>query len=271
MTHSIATIINFCSNDKLFIHHTINQVKKFSSQIIIPYCDHFYDGTPEDQSLISKTIAKHPTVKFIPFQYDPNATKTLWRGWQFILRRLTKTQVWGPQHWICHARLLGTTYLKKNIKYVLFLDADEVPDGKRFKGWLDTKNYQKYNAIKSANYWYFRSPKHQATTFEDSSLLVKRTSLTQAVFMDHDERNATYNSIPHPKKRMVLGLDSKPMIHHYGWAKPKANLLKKVKTWGHSKDRNWTKLIEKEFQNPFSGTDFIYHRRFTTVKPFLHL
>ena len=271
MTHQIATIINYCTNDYPFIHHTINQTKKFSKQIIVPYCDHFYDGTPEDQKLLTKTIRQNPSAKFIKFNYDSNATRTLWRGWQFILRWLTQTHVWGPQYWICHARHLGTKHLNKNIKYVLFLDADEVPDGKRFKAWLDTGQYLKFKAIKPANYWYWRTPRHQATTFEDSPLLAKRSVLKKAVFMDHDERNSTYNSIPQPKKRLQLGLDNKPMIHHYGWAKPKANLLKKVQTWGHTKDRNWTKLIQKEYKKPFSGTDFIYHRQYKTVKPFITL
>jgi len=70
---------------------------------------------------------------------------------------------------------------------------------------------------------------------------------------------------------MVLGLDLKPMIHHYGWAKPKKNLLKKVTTWGHSKDRNWIKLIEKEFSHPFNGTDFLAHYQYKTVKPFVNI
>lgn len=271
MSHQLATIINFCSNDRFFIHHAIRQAKKFSCQIIASYCDHFYDGTPENIKIINKIITSHPQVKFIPFQYDPKATKNLWRGWQFILRHLTKTKVWGPQYWICRARFLGAAYLKDNIDYVLFLDADEVPDGKRFKAWLDTKDYQNYNGLKPSNYWYFRSPKYQAAIFEDSALLAKKSALKSAVFMDHDERNATYNSITGPKKRMVMGLDNQPLIHHYGWAKPKSNLLKKVQTWGHAKDRNWVKLIQKEFSKPFSGTDFIYKRKYKIVTPWLSL
>ena len=271
MKHQIATIINYCTNDFSLIHHTINQAKKFSSQIIVPYCDHFYDGSPEDLKLIQKTIKENPQANFVKFKYDPKATKTIWRGWQFILRLFTQTKVFGPQYWICHARLLGTKHLSQNISHVLFLDADELVDGQRFKSWLDSKQYLKLNALKPANFWYWRTAKHQATTFEDSALMIKKSYLKQAVFMDHDERNATFNSIPNPKQRMVLGLNNKPMIHHYGWAKPKANLLKKVKTWGHSKDRNWTKLIEKEYSKPFSGTDFIYRREYKTVKSFLSL
>jgi hypothetical protein len=271
MKHKIATIINYCSNDYPFITHTINQAKIFSNQIIVPYCDHFYDGTTENQLLITKTIKKNPQVKFVNFPYNSKTTKNIWRGWQFILRQLTHTKVFGPQYWICYARLLGTKHLNPNIKFVLFLDADEVIDGNRFKSWLDTQQYLKLNALKPANFWYWRSPQYQATTYEDSALLAKKSYLNKAVFLDHDERNATFNSIPNPKQRIVMGLDKKPMIHHYGWAKPKQNLLKKVQTWGHSKDRNWTKLVKKEYKQPFSGTDFIYHRKYKTVKPFIKI
>lgn len=269
MTHPITTIVNFCSNDYPLVNHTLNQVKLFSKHIIATHSTHFYDGTLENQTLLNKTVGSHPTVLFVKFKYDPNRTHTIWRGWQYILRPFVKTKVFGPQYWICYARQLGLRNVPPDTNYVLFLDADEVPDGKRFKSWLDTKDYLNYNAIKPANYWYWRSPKHQALTYEDSPLLAKHATLKTATFMDHDERNATYRSISKPKIRIVLGLDKKPMIHHYGWAKPKKNLIKKVQTWGHSKDRNWEKLIQKEFQKPFSGTDFIYHRQFKTVKPFL--
>jgi len=271
MKHAITTIINYCTNDIDFITQNVRQAAKFSQQIIVPYCDHFYNGSPENQKIINLSIKQNPQAKFIKFKYNPHATRTLWRGWQFILRSLGLGSVWGPQYWICFARQLGYQAINTPVEYVLFLDADEVIDGRKFLQWLNTKQYKKFNALKPANYWYWRSPYYQATVWEDSPLIAKYTNLKNAVFFDHDERNTTYNSITGPKTRMVLGLDQKPMIHHYGWAKPKKNLLKKVQTWGHTKDRNWIKLIEKEFSHPFSGTDFIYRRRYQTVKPFVNI
>lgn len=268
---TITTIINYCSNDYQFLRFNVQQAAKFSRQILIPVCDHFYDGSLENQTLINQSIQETPEAEFIKFKYDPRATFSLWRGWQFILRRLGLGRVWGPQCWICLARQLGLKKVKPRIDYVLFLDADEVVDGKRFLAWLNTKYYQKFNALKPAAYWYWRSPSYQADVWEDNPLLACRRCLKTAVFLDHDERNATYNSLPGPKQKLVLGLDNKPMIHHYGWAKPKKNLLKKVQTWGHTKDRNWEKLIETEFSHPFSGTDFIYERKYKTIKPFIKL
>ena len=268
MKHKIATIINYCTNDYYFIGHNIKHASKFSQQIIVPYCDHFYDGTPENKNIIRKTIKENPQAKFIPFAYNPQKTITIWRGWALFLRFLGLGQVFGPQYWICLARKIGFQHLNPKINYVLFLDADEIIDSARFIEWLNTKKYQ---ALKLANFWYWRKSKYQATTWEDSPLMARYSALKQANFMSHDERNAMFKSIPHPKASMVLGLDRKPMIHHYGWAKPKKNLIKKIQTWGHNKDRNWIKLINQEFSRPFSGTDFIYHRKFKTVKPFLNI
>lgn len=221
-------------------------------------------------AIINQTIAANPQARFIAFPYDPQATLSLWRGWQFILRRLRLGRVWGPQYWIGFARRLGFQAVNPDIDYVLFLDTDEIIDGQKFLAWLKTQQHQLFNALKLATYWYWRSPSYQADVWEDNPLLARRRYLKNAIFLDHDERNAIFNSIPGRKTRLVLGLDNQPMIHHYGWAKPKKNLLKKVKTWGHSKDRNWVKLIEKEFSHPFSGKDFLYpDRRYHLVQSFI--
>lgn len=268
MNHKIATVINYCSNDYNFLRQNILQLKQFCQQIVVPVCDHFYDGSPESKTLIDRSIKNNPEAEFIKFKYNPNTTHNFWRGWQFILRNFGHTRVFGSQYWTCYARQLGFNQVSPKIDYVLFLDADELVDGSRFRQWLNTKKYKTFNALKPANYWYWRSPKFQALTYESSALLAQRTALTQAVFLDHDERNATYGSISGRKQIAVLGLDKNPMIHHYGWAKPKKQLIKKVQTWSHVKDRNWVKLIEAEFSHPFNGTDFIYKRRYKTVKPF---
>lgn len=271
MKHAITTIINYCTNDIDFITQNVRQAAKFSQQIIVPYCDHFYNGDPENFSIINKAIQENPEADFIKFPYDHKATKNLWRGWTFLLRRLGHHQVYGPLYWCCYNNLIGFKSLTNNPDYVLILDTDEIIDADKFIPWLNANEYQKFNALKLANYWYWRSPKNQATTYEAISLLVKYSVLKKTEFMTHAERHGMFQSIPQPKKDNVMGLDQKPMIHHYGWAKPKQNLLKKVKTWGHTKDRNWTKLIETEFSHPFSGTDFIYKRRYQTVKPFVNI
>jgi len=143
MKHSIATVINYCTNDYQFLRPNINQVKKFSQQIIVPVCDHFYDGSLENQVLINRSIKENPEADFIKFKYDHKATFPFWRGWQFILRHLSLGSVWGPQYWICFARQLGFKAIKPPVDYVLFLDADEIIDGWKFMAWLNTNHYKK--------------------------------------------------------------------------------------------------------------------------------
>ena len=271
MKHNIATVISFCTNDYRFLRPNILHIKKFSKEIIVPYCDHFYNGQPEDLKLIKKAIKENPEATFVKFGYDPQATRNLWRGWTFLFRLFGHHKVYGPLYYCCLSNLVGFKAIKSKPDYVLLLDTDEIIDSKRFTKWLNTDQYKKYNATRLANYWYWRKPIYQSTTYEAISLLAKYSTLKQTNFMTHAERHGMFQSILQPKKDNQLGLDNKPMIHHYGWAKPKKNLLKKVITWGHSKDRNWTKLIEKEFAHPFNGTDFIGHYKYITVQPFLDL
>ena len=70
------------------------------------------------------------------------------------------------------------------------------------------------------------------------------------------------------KIRDVLGLDDKPMFHHYSWVRTKEQLLLKVRCWSHNWERDWTKLVEEEFSRPFSGIDFVHGYSFLEVAPF---
>src|SRR3990167_6893 len=79
---------------------------------------------------------------------------------------------------------------------------------------LNTNEYKKFNAIKLACYWYFRKPTYQATTIEDSPLMVKNNQLNRQSFFDYAERQGIYEQIDGQKKKMVLGVDKKPMVHH---------------------------------------------------------
>ena len=270
MKHDIGIVVNYCTNDYRFIKHNIDAVSLFSKEIIVSICDHFYDGTSENHLLINKTIRENPKARFIKFKFDENKKVQSYLIWR--LRRILGLSLKsGSQYWICYARKIGWQNLSKDIKYVLFLDADEIINAKKFINWLNTEEYKKYKAIKLANYWYFREPKYQATTFEDAPLLIKTSMLKKDIFFYYSEREDMYQRTKDKKKRMILGLDNKPMVHHYCWARSKEEMIKKVQTWGHNRDCNWVKLIEKEFSHDFNGTDFIQGYKYKTVKPFINL
>lgn len=251
--HPVSTIVNFCSNESRFIKATLEQALFFSEQVIVPVCDHFFDGTPENRQLLDEVYAAFPECLFVEYPYLPE--KIPKRVWKKV----------EPAHfWHSFSRLVGVSVLDEGIETVLFLDADEVPEGSRFAEWLDCSDYRHHTTLKLANYWYFREPSNQALSFEDSVVLVQRKSLESELLLHQDERDAIYNLLPGPKRRHVAGPDGQPMFHHYSWVRTKEEMLKKVRGWG---DRDWAALVNQEFAAPFRGTDFIHGYTYQIVKP----
>ena len=258
--HPVATIVNFCSNESRFIRATLEQAMLFSHQVIIPVSDHFFDGAPENRPLLEKIYTAFPSCLFVEYPFVPKKIpKKIWKKID-------------PAHfWHSVSRLIGYCFLEEEIEAVLFLDADEVPEGKRFTEWLDCSDYRHHTALKLANYWYFREPSNQALRMEDSIVLAQKRALELEILLHEEERDAIYNLLPGPKRRHVTGSDGKPMFHHYSWVRTREEMLKKVAAWGHKKDRDWVALVNEEFAAPFRGTDFVHGYTYQSVEPFFEL
>jgi len=246
----ITTLINYCTNDYKFIGACVEEALKFSIEVIVPYTDYFYDGSPENKALLDKTIQENPRAKFIFFPYDPKLN---------VL----------PQHWVTFARVIGWKYSSSETDFILFLDADEVVDGNRFLEWQKGFPLSKMNVIKLANYYYFRDIIYQSETYEDSAVIARKNQLSEEMIMDFLDRDKSFRDITEPKARMVLGADNQPLIHHYSWVRSEAEMIKKVSTWGHSHERDWVQLVKDEFANGFKGVDFVHGYTYKTVKPFI--
>ena len=258
--HPISTIVNFCSNESRFIKAGLEQALYFSQQVIVPVCDHFFDGKIENRPLLEQVYAAFPECQFVEYPFIPELIHK--KYWESI----------DPAHfWHSFSRLVGYSFVEKEIESLLFLDADEVPDGKRFAQWLDMSDYKQHTALKLANYWYFREPSNQALKFEDSAVLAQKKSLELEILLHEEERDAIYNLLPGPKKRNVTGCDGTPLLHHYSWVRTQDEMLKKVKAWGHKGDRDWNLLVEEEFKSPFKGTDFVHGYTYKIVKPFFDI
>jgi hypothetical protein len=252
----LAVIVNFCTNERLFLKYCLEQALLFSQQVIVPVCDHFFDGKPENRPLLEAIYQAFPECQFIEYPFIPEQ----------IPKKVFKSI--DPSHfWHSLSRLIGCRYLDDGIESVLFLDVDEIPDGGRFAEWLECSDYTLHTALKMANYWYFREPRFQAEKWEDSIVLAQKKALASHLLLHQDEREAIYDSLPHPKRRNVVGVDGRPMFHHYSWVRTEEEMLRKVKSWGHRKDRNWESLVKKEFEQPFQGVDFVHGYRFQTVNP----
>ena len=240
---NIATLINYCTNDYRFIKKVIDNVKPFSSQIIVPVCDHFFDGVDENRELLEKTYKENPNVQFIEYEWTPE---------------------YFTQYWSNMSRLLSVNQLNKNIDWVLLLDSDEIVDTELFINFLSTNKFDRMS-YKLANYFYFREPIYQATKLEDSIVLCKKELMNTDVFDIHHEREQYHDILNIPKLRNVTH-NGIPMIHHYSWVRSKEQMLRKVQSWWHKNDRNWSDLIEKEFSHPFNGVDFIHGYQYNTVE-----
>lgn len=237
----------------------MEEASRFSSQIIVPVCDHFFDGTPENRSLLEEIYKAFPEVQFVEYPFIPRK----------ISKKLLKSL--SAHFWHSLSRLIAFQFLDEGMEYVLFLDADEIPDGCRFFEWFACGDVVNYAVLKMANYWYFREVIYQADVWEDSILLAHKRAITPSMLLHRDERDAIYHSISGQKQRKMVGVDGNPMFHHYSWVRTREEMLRKVKSWGHKSDRNWEVLVKKEFDQPFQGVDFVHQYRFKTVSPFFEV
>ncbi len=248
----VASIINFCSNEARFLPACIEQCRVFSSQIIIPVCDHFFDGAPENRLLLNKIYASYPDCEFVEYPFAPHKIPSK------VFKRI------APEHfWHSASRALGFQFVRDEIACVLFLDADEVAEGNRFSHWLEESDCREHAVLKLSNYWYFREPRFRADQWEDSIIFARKDALKLSAILHVEERNAIYDHLPHPKKRQVVGSDGQPLFHHFSWVRTKEEMIQKIEKWGHRDDRDWKGLVEKEFSEPFKGKDFIHGYSFT--------
>lgn len=254
-TNAVAIVINYCSNDVPFLRPLLKEACLVTKHVYVAVSDHFFDGKKEDVKAVKNAAASFPGVQFILFPFIPN----LFKGKQ-------ATCVWHGVN-----RLVGFHFTPKQVSHILFIDVDEVIDSKRFLDWLTTKEFMQYDFCKLYCYWYFRSASFRALNWETSPVLVKKSCLSRSLLMHKEERTGMYNEGKGVKKEGVLGWDQKPMIHHYSWVRSKQQMLKKVSSWGHKKDRDWQALVEEEFSRPFSGKDFVHGYSFETVTPFIEL
>jgi hypothetical protein len=247
---TVSAVISYCTTDYRFVGACIAQALRISDEVVVVSCDHFFDGTPENRELLDRTRDENPRARFVEFPFDAG--------------RAT-----GIRYWHNLARLTGVRALERPTRYVLFLDADEIVEGDRMRAWLDRGGAGFFTAQRLASYWYFREPFYQATTLEDSALLVRRDRLTEAGLMGRDERASICKAAGWPQRRGVLGPGGRVLVHHYSWVRTKEEMLRKVRTWGHAGDRDWVRLIEEEFSGPFRGTDFVHGYQYRTVEPFI--
>lgn len=254
----IATIVNYCSHDYRFLSLCLKEIETFSSQIIVPVCDHFFDGRKENRDLLELSYQENPSIQFVEFSFDSKKT--------YGVREITPEDPDWIHYWHSTSRYIGFYHLNPNIEYVLFLDVDEIPESKRFCEWLKAFSYQEFDAIRFTNFFYFREARYRSQKFGRTALMVKKTSIEPELILDPLERKGLFTSVVGKKIEDVYGLDGLPLFHHYSWVKTKEELLSKI-TWGHHQDKDWKALLEEEFSRPFQGRDVIWNQAYDEVEP----
>ena len=235
----IATIINYCTSDYRFIKTCIDAVLPFSEQVIVPIADHTFDGQPENNELVNKSMEENLSASFCYYEW---------------------TEGNSPRYWHNVSRMVGVNQLNEDIDWVLFLDSDEIVETELFSEF--TKNELTMDSYKIANYWYFREPIYRAKTIEDSAVLVRKELINIDPYNQYIEREQLCNN---NNQRNTLQ-DGQAMIHHYSWVRTKEQMLKKVNSWGHKTDTDWNSLIEDEFNRSFSGKCFVNNYEFEIVE-----
>lgn len=252
----IATIMNFCSNEYPFLGDCIAQAKAFSKEIIIPVCDHFFDGTPQDKNALRAIYSEFPDCSFIEYEFNPEKIQLGLKNAQF---------------WHNLSRLIGFYFVDKDVDYILFIDCDEIVDSAAFMKWLRGFSYSEYEAMQIACYWYFRKESLRGDQWEDTPLLIKKSSISPDAVMAPEERGALYFHARGKKLRYVTGLDQKPMVHHYSWVRTKEQMLHKVASWSHREEKNWNALVENAFSEAFDTGDFVHGYELIEVSPFINV
>jgi len=261
--HKIATVISYCTNDFRYLKKCIQETKRFSNQVIVPVCDHFYNGEKEDTSLMQWGYKENPEAEFVEFAYYKE------KLYSKFIECAPDDKYWNL-YWNGISRYIGFLHVQKDCDYVLFLDADEIADGQKFLTWLDHNDYHAHNLMRFMCFLYFRGPEIQSTTFQKLPILIRKDAMRPLMALNVDDRHGIFARISKNVKDKILGPDKLPMFHHYSWVRTKEECLKKTNTWGHWWEKDWEKIIEEEYSHEFNGKDFVFDHEYIKVNPFFN-
>jgi hypothetical protein len=190
----ITTILQYSSLDLRFLNINLERLSRFSNEIIIPICDHFYNGEKENHEKLNKTfqiVNYYPTAKVHMFP---------WSG-----------KVTNPNYYHNLSRKIGTD-LSTN-RWLLFLDGDEIVDNKFWDWFYSVQHLDQTFWLTS--YWYFREPTYRATTTEGAGLVIRK-KYSRWNLETNQERQQFFN-LPNIKNadNEFVGWENKPLIHHF--------------------------------------------------------
>lgn len=248
---TVAAVVCYSHLERDFLGAVLRECRHFAREVVVVYGSRYFDLTPQPPPA-EHVVRAFPDVKFL--QHDTHDHPGMRNR---------------AAYWINSMRWAGVQ--ASTSETVLFLDADEVPEGRRVAAFLAAHPPGSLPPLKFANWWYMRHPWLRCEAVEDSIILVPRAGLTAALVLGAEaERDSLVGGAP--RRRVVDGART-PMFHHYSWVRSADDLRRKVATWGHAEDRDWLTPLNAELGTPVrreSGhhTDAIFGRRYTVVEPY---
>ena len=255
-TVSLYVVVSYSSNERMFSESMLRSLDSMCSLVgslsfgrqharaIISIGSRLYTGDPEDEGHILGLRHKFNRIEFVRYNVncldDPIALHNAARikG----VEHATTLQT----HKNCGRRAPGGD----SGFWVLFLDGDELMEADAFAEWFVSKEGRFDLVSKLANYWYFMHPTLVSKVFEDSVLLAHSSTLTPKALTHPRERDGIVSCAGRNGPRNVLGINGRPMFHHYSWVRSdEKELLRKVSNWGHKNDKPWDNLIRMYTQD----------------------
>lgn len=243
--NNLDAVVLYSANDYRFFKPCIQNLLDSGMRVHVVTYTHMFGGHAENIDLLDKSEQI--------FQKNKNYKQYLipWHAGK------------SPWYWEGYGRHFATQQILNDSSYILYIDIDEIIESKKFKTWLSTEEYKNYDALRLANYWYWREPIYRANKLEDSAVFIK-TAIAKALPLRERGRDFYFNSTAN-RANFVNNQD--PLVHHYSWVRTEEEMLNKVSNWGHSSDKpNWKDLVKEEFSRGFNGTDFVHNYSYTQVE-----
>jgi hypothetical protein len=266
-------IVSYSSLERTFIKVLLEECKRFAKRIVVTYGTRLYTGEDENTTEINRLVE------------ESCGTNGLGDIIEFVSYPVRMDELNDPVMLHNRSRAAGiASALPQDDDWLLFLDADEVPDGLAMRDFLTRHDFSDRDcAYKLANYWYFMLPTLRAKQVEDSVVLVHASWVTDpkhvdAVWHPRERDGILMHSIDahigRHIQRQVYSRDDKPMFHHFSWVRSFPELVSKVRGWGHRNQRNWEHLLRETRAELAHGripvNDFVHGYELEVVAPAFH-
>lgn len=244
--NEFAIIITYCSKDKAFIYKNIEQCLNITKNVFLSCGTHLHTGENEDFDHL-RELKNMYNIDIIIYDVDLNEFNPLKERPKCYFNN--KSRICG------YMKALNKV---SQIKWFLFIDADEIPEGIKLKFILQNTDFDDSKNYTFSTYWYYRDPIYQSLKIEDTPLMLHKNNISIDNMMVDLERyhfskmkDKTIRGLLHP-------VTNKPVFHHYSWVRSKENMFKKIRGWAHEDDIDWKKIIEDDFMNNFTKIEPIY-------------